>query len=150
MPSGWPRWTSRESPEGQRVAAAHQAEEDELTAWLVDNPDVAVTSHGGMAPEQWRATVDRHSFYFRERHDHWRSELGLHASGRFYRAWIGGDLDDDTNYELREVEEGEVIAEGTTNVSGYGRTPVQRIEFIADTIRTHLQRQHCDVHTSER
>jgi len=48
------------------------------------------------------------------------------------------------------LEEGDVIAEGTTSVEGYGATLVDRARFIVDTIRTHLQRGACDVHTSER
>jgi hypothetical protein len=103
-----------------------------------------------MAPEQWRGTVEGHSFYFRERHGDWRIELDLRPSGRFYRAWIGGDLDDDANFELRETDEGDVIAEGTTGVAGYGETPVERAAFIVEQIRVHLQQQRCDVHTAER
>ena len=138
------------SPEGRREAAARQAEEDELLEWLADHPDVVVTSHGGMCPEQWRGSVEGRSFYFRERHDDWRIEVDLRPSGRFYRSWMGGDLTDDASYELRETDEGDVIAEGTTGVAGYGRKPVQRVGFIASTIRTHLDRERCRVHTDER
>ena len=140
----------RESPEGRAEAAARQAEEDGLISWLVANPDVVVTSHGGMAPEQWQGSVKGHSFYFRERHGDWRIELDLRPSGRFYRAWIGGDLDDDANFELRQTDEGDVIAEGTTGVAGYGETPVERAGFIVEQIRVHLQQQRCEVHTDER
>lgn len=94
--------------------------------------------------------VDGHHFFFRERHDHWRIELDLRPSGRFYKAWTGGDLDDDANFELREFEQGDVIAEGATSVDGYGATPVDRAQFIVDTIRAHLLRSACDVHTNER
>lgn len=138
------------SPEGRRITAEHQAEEDELEAWLAGHPEVVVTRHGGMAPEQWWGEVDGHTFYFRERHDHWRIELDLRPSGRFYRAWAGGDLDDDANYELRESDEGDVIAEGTTRDDHYGRTPVERIQFIVDTVRAHLRPGACTVHTDER
>jgi hypothetical protein len=138
------------SPEGRRVAAARRAEEDELAVWLADNPDVDVGKHGGLAPEQWWGEVDGHSFYFRERHDHWRIELDLRPSGRFSRVWVGGDLDDDASFEPREIEEGEVVAVGTTADEGYGTTPVERIRFITTTIRTKLGREACDVHLSER
>jgi hypothetical protein len=139
-----------ESPEGRAQAAARQVEEDELISWLAANPDVVVTTHGGMAPEQWRASVEGHSFYFRERHGDWRIELDLRPSGRFYRAWVGGDLEDDANFELRQTEEGDVIAEGTTGVGGYGETPVERAGFIVEQIRVHLEQGRCDLHTAER
>ena len=137
-----------ESPAGRAQTAIRQAEEDELIARLGANPDVVVTTHGGLAPEQWRGSVDGHSFYFRERHGDWRIELDLRPSGHFYRAWTGGDLDDDANFEVRETDAGDVIAEGTTGAAGYGQTPVERARFIVDTIRVHLRRQHCEVHTA--
>ncbi len=64
--------------------------------------------------------------------------------------WRGGDLDDDGSFEDKEVDEGEVIAEGTTGATGYGRTPVERAVFITGLIRDHLRVQHCRVHTTER
>lgn len=138
------------SPDGQRVTAARQAEEDDLQRWLHAHPDVEVSTHGGMAPEQWEGTVDGHSFYFRERHDDWRIEVDLRPSGRFYRAWSGqGDLDDDASFEMRETEEGEIIAEGTTSADGYGETPAERIRFIAGHVRDHLRRRRCRVHLEE-
>jgi hypothetical protein len=137
-----------DSSEGQRLTAAARAEEDELQAWIRDHPEVVLGRHGGLAPEQWWGEVDGHSFYFRERHDHWRIELDLRPSGRHYRAWSGeGDLDDDANFTWREVEEGDVIAEGATTDESYGKTPLQRFQFIVDTIRTHLGRQTCTLHT---
>src|ERR1700738_446239 len=66
------------------------------------------------------------------------------------RAWVGGDLDDDSSYELKEWDVGEVIAEGMIRDPRYGRTPVERLEFIVDTIREQLGRQRCQVHTDER
>lgn len=139
-----------DSPEGQAITAAEQAQDDQLAAWLNDRPEVVVSSHGGLAPEQWRGEIDGHSFYFRERHDHWRIEVDLRPSGRHYRAWTGGDLDDDTNYEWRESQEGEVIAEGTVNADGFGQTPLERLQFIVANVRSHLRRQSCTVHTAER
>lgn len=41
---------------------------------------------------------------------------------------------------------GDVIAEGTTGVEGYGRTPRARASFIVGLIRDHLRRQRCTVH----
>ncbi len=140
----------RESADGRAQKAAREAEEDELVAWLVGHPDVVVTSHGGWAPEQWRGSVEGHSFSFRERDDQWRVELDLVPSGHFSRVWRGGDLDDDSSFEMKELDEGEVIAGGTTDVAGYGRTPAERIAFITGIVRQHLQVQRCQVHTTER
>lgn len=152
--ASWDRWVvemeaHRQSPEGVAHAAAMRAEEDELVGWLVGHPDVVVTSHGGWAPEQWRGSVSGHSFYFRERHDDWRIECDLQPSGRFVRAWRGGDFDDDSSFELTELTEGRVIAEGTVNAPGYGRTATERIAFIVGIIGDHLRRQQCQVHTVE-
>ena len=105
-----------------------------------------VTSHGGWAPEQWKGAVDGHSFYFRERHDHWRIELDLRPTGRFGRRWTRGELDSDDVFESVETTEGDVIAEGTTRAPGYGETPLERIGFITDTIRNHLAPQKCTLH----
>lgn len=138
------------SPEGQRISAARQAERDEVASWLREHPTVVIRRYGGLAPEQWWGEVDGHSFYFRERHDHWRIELDLRPSGRHYRAWTGGDLDDDANSEFREIEEGEVIAEGATSAEGYDATPLERLLFIVGTIRGHLRSEQCTVHTGER
>ncbi|OBF33705.1 hypothetical protein A5724_19335 [Mycobacterium sp. ACS1612] len=54
------------------------------------------------------------------------------------RALIGTDSDGETRYEERELDEGDVIAHGTTAVDGYGKTPVERAKFIVDIIRVHL------------
>jgi hypothetical protein len=138
------------SPEGQAVRAHEEAEEAALQNWLAGQPAVVITSHGGWAPEQWRGFVDHHSFYFRERHDHWRIELDLRPSGRFCHVWKGGDRDDEENLELKEIDEGDVIAKGTTGADGYGQTPLERAHFIVGTIRTHLRRQGCSVHVDRR
>lgn len=76
-------------------------------------------------------------------------ESDFHGYG-FYRAWTGGDLDDDSSFELRESEEGDVIAEGTVGVDGYGSSLVERARFIVETIRAHVRRLDCQVHTAER
>lgn len=137
-----------ESAEGRAETARREAEEAELAVWVADHAGVEVTSHGGLAPEQWYGSVDGHRFYFRERHDEWRIELDLRPSGRFARVWVGGDLDDEDATEQRELETGDVIADGTTNAPGYGRTPSERAAFIVTTIRDHLRRTGCQVHTS--
>ena len=134
------------SPEGQRIRATESAAEGELDAWLAAQPDVIVHSHGGLAPEQWRGEVDGHTFYFRERHDEWRIELDLRPSGRIVRAVVGTDRDGEARYEERELDEGDVIARGTTDVDRYGATPIERAKFIVDTIRVHLARETCTLH----
>lgn len=58
--------------------------------------------------------------------------------------------DGDKTEEMRDVERRDVIAEGTVGVAGYGRTPVDRMQFLARTIRAHLKRQRCEVHSDER
>lgn len=151
----WDAWTAERdaywaSPEGRRVRAARQAEEDALAAWLAAEPGVSVASHGGMAPEQWRGSVDGHSFYFRERGDHWRIELDLAPTGRFAEIWRGGDPGDEAAREFTELQEGEIIAEGATSADGYGKRPLERARFIVDTIRTHLRRRDCTVHAERR
>jgi hypothetical protein len=77
-------------------------------------------------------------------------ELDLRPSGRFSTVWRGGDLDDDGSYEPEEVQEGDVIAQGTVSVDGYGDRPAARVAFIAEIIRDHLRRQRCQVHQAER
>jgi hypothetical protein len=132
-----------QSPDGQQIKAAEQAEEAELQAWLADQQGVTVRSHGGLCPEVWTGEVDGHSFYFRERHAEWRIELDLRPSGRFIRTVVGTDNDGTTHFDERELDEGDVISYGTTDIEGYGSTPLARAQFIIDTIRIHLARQTC-------
>jgi hypothetical protein len=138
-----------QSPDGKRITAAERAADAELDAWLATQRGVVVQSHGGLAPEQWRGIVDGHTFYFRERHDEWRIELDLRPSGRFARALVGTHDDGQPRYETREFSEGEVIAQGATDVDGYGATPVERAKFIVDTIRVQLARRACNLHVQD-
>lgn len=46
----------------------------------------------------------------------------------------------------KELDKGDVIAYGTTDDDGYGTTPVERAQFIIDTIRIHLVRKACTLH----
>lgn len=147
----WEKWRQDmvafwESPEGQQIKADEQAADADLQAWLAGQRDVIVRHHGGWAPEVWTGEVDGHSFYFRERHGDWRLELDLRPSGRFVRTLAGRDSKGATQYNERELEEGDIIAFGTVDVNGYGTTPVQRAELIIDTIRVHLARQACTLH----
>ena len=56
------------------------------------------------------------------------------------------DSDGAAQYDERELDDGDIIAYGTTDLEGYGTTPVQRVGFIVDTIRIHLDRQACTLH----
>jgi hypothetical protein len=138
-----------QSPEGQRIKAAERAADVELEAWLAMQEGVVVHSHGGIASEQWRGEVDGHSFYFRERDDQWAIELDLRPSGRVLRVIDGTDDDGSIRYQEREIDEGDIVASGTTAAEGYERTPVERAQFIVDTIRIHLGRQACTHHLDE-
>jgi hypothetical protein len=75
----------------------------------------------------------------------WRYiDSGEHCrpSGRFVRTVAGTANNDATvSYQKRALDEGDVIASGTTDSEGYGTTPVERAQFIVDTIRTHLASQ---------
>lgn len=144
----WRKETTQ-SPEGKRIRAAERAAEAELDAWLATQRGVVVQSHGGLAPEQWRGIVDSHTFYFRERHNEWRVELDLRPTGRFARALVGTHADGQPRYEERELSEGEVIAQGATDVDGYGTTPIGRAKFIVDTIRVQLGRKACNLHAQD-
>ena len=149
--SSWDKWRQDmaafwESPEGQQIKADEQIAEADLQAWLAVQRDVIVRSHGGCFPEVWTGEVDGHSFYFRERHGEWRIELDLRPSGHFVRTLVKGDSGGADQYIKRELDEGDIIASGTIDVEGYGSTPVQRADFILDTIRVHLARQACTLH----
>jgi hypothetical protein len=151
----WDNWDADNkafwaSAEGQCLTAQREADEDELARWLEVNPEIEIDSHGGMFPEQWWGTVDGHSFYFRERHGEWRIELDLRPSGRSSNVYVGGDLDDPASLEEREIEIGDVVAEGTTSAENYGQSPVERLQFIVGAVRGHFRRAHCSVHTAER
>jgi hypothetical protein len=135
------------SPEGRRITEAEEAEEDALVDWLATQTGVAVTQRGGMCPEQWSGEVDGHSFYFRERHGDWRIELDLRPSGWFVNAVSGLGEDGKLRTIPREIDEGEIIATGTIDADGYGTTPVERARFLVTTIRTHLARRVCQLHT---
>lgn len=150
----WEEWQAETdaywaSPEGRAEADERQQREDELRRWLAEDRGMTVTEFGGFAPEQWRGTVDGHTFYFRERHDQWRIELDLRPTGRFHKVFKGGDFDDDSSFELEESLEGDVIAEGTTGSEGYGATLQERAELIARTIRKHVAQIDCRVHVEE-
>ena len=137
------------TPEGLRIKAAEEADEADLQTWLAAQERIVVGSHGGLFPEQWWGEVDGHNFYFRERHGDWRIELDLRPAGRFVRTIAGTNDDGTTRYQDRELDEGDVIAYGTTDVEAYGKTLVERAQFIVDKIRIHLSRQQCTLHLGD-
>ena len=47
----------------------------------------------------------------------------------FSKVWKSGDLDYERSFEAREIEEGDVIAQGVIGVPGYGQTPRERAQF---------------------
>lgn len=59
------------------------------------------------------------------------------------------DSDGGPRYEERELDEGDVIADGTTAVDGYGSSPVERAKFTVDTNRVHLSREACTLHVDD-
>src|SRR4051794_14661954 len=135
-----------ESPEGLAEKVEREASEQRLRDWIAFHPGVVVTRHGGYAPEQWEGSVDGHSFYFRERGGHWRIELDLVPNGRFVEVWRPDAVDGDPP-TMRELTTGDVISQGVEGCPGYGETAVERAAFIVSTIRTHLRRSTCTLHT---
>jgi len=92
----------------------------------------------------------RRSFYFRERHEERRIELDWRPSGRFAQVVRGTDDEGNMVTEDVELDEGDTIATGTIEAAGYGTTLVQRGQFIVDTIRAHLARKSCALHSAEK
>ncbi|WP_224112511.1 hypothetical protein [Mycobacterium avium] len=147
----WEQWHNDnnafwETAAVQQITADEQAAEADLQAWLATQHDVIVGSHGGLAPEQWDGEVDGYSFYFRERHGEWRMELDLRPGGRVARTLAGTNSDGTPRYGRKEIEQGDIIAQGTIDDDGYGATPVERAQFIIDSIRIHLARKACALH----
>ncbi|OPX11781.1 hypothetical protein B1790_06340 [Mycobacterium sp. AT1] len=110
---------------------------------------MVVHSHKGWAPEQWRGDVDGHSFYFRERHDHWHIEIDLRPTGQFLNVGDGRHDEGANRHRQRKFQQGNVIATSTVYAEDYGTTFVQRAQFIVTTIRDHLRRKSCTHHPQE-
>ncbi|SCX31480.1 hypothetical protein [Mycolicibacterium fluoranthenivorans] len=138
-----------QSPDGEQARNASLAAETELQRWLTEHPGVAINSHGGSAPEQWRGNVDGHSFYFRERHDDWHIEIDLRPTGQFIEVLDGHTIDGRTQTRKQAVKQGDVIATGTIDAEDYGTTVVQRAQFIVTIIRDHLKRKSCTHHADK-
>lgn len=148
---GWGRsmeafWAS---PEGQQIQAKERAADAELQAWLQQQPGVIVDNHGGLIPEEWTGEVDGHNFEFRERHGQWRIELDIRPRGRSVPIVDSTDSGGTVHYRQHELEEGDIVAEGTVGGQGYGTTPVERAAFIVEAIRTHLTQQACTLHRED-
>jgi hypothetical protein len=96
-----------------------------------------------------KSTAAPYIFGFCERNDVWRIELDMRPSGRFARVFVGTDPDGEAQYEERELDEGHVIARGSTDVDGYGTTLVERAKFIVSIIRVHLVGEACNLHVQD-
>ncbi|MFL0295015.1 hypothetical protein ACJH6J_28835 [Mycobacterium sp. SMC-18] len=140
---GRPRWRPMSDELRRSLESQPAANDDTLAHWLTTQGGVSIHSYGGFAPECWRGDVDGQSFSFRERHGQWVIEIDHRPAGRFIQTVAGTEPDGTAIYRTRELEVGELIASGTTDVAGYGATAVERAQFIVETIRTHLTRQSC-------
>lgn len=107
---------------------------------------MTVYSHGGWLRDQWRGDVDGRSFYFRDRPDGWYLEIDLQPTGHFVDAIDGRNDDGTTRYRRRELQDGDIIATGTSYAEGCGTTVVERAQFIVNTVRVHLRRRDCAHH----
>lgn len=132
----------RGTAEMRALRGRHAAEERAIEEWLAGQPDVEATRTASYVPEQWRGTVDGHSFYFRERHGEWRLELDLEPTGELAERLVEVGEDGELVTEPVPITRGEVIAEGID--SQLGAEPVEHIAFIVRTIRDHLWGQACD------
>ena len=97
------------TPEALASKEQAESEEREFRAWVDTQPGLTVITHGGAAPEQWNGTVNGRRFYFRERD-----------------ASFTIDLD------------GQEVAGGTINAPGYGKTQIERGQFIQRVIQQYL------------
>lgn len=129
------------SPEGQAATAKREAERAEVEAWIAAHPGVEARQTTEIAPEQWEGRVDGRSFYFRERHGHWRIELDLEPDGHFANRVVGTDEDGKMITESVEATSGAVIAEGVD--SALGATDLDHLEFIVRTIQEHVTGETC-------
>ncbi|MDQ2738603.1 MAG: hypothetical protein M3Y35_08330 [Actinomycetota bacterium] len=129
------------SPEAQAATAKREAEREEIEAWIAAHPGVQVRQTTEFAPEQWEGHVDGRSFYFRERHGHWRIELDLEPDGHFANRLVGTGEDGKVITEPLETTSGSAIAEGVD--SALGATDLARLEFIVRTIREHISGETC-------
>lgn len=136
----------RKSAEGQRIAAADQAAANDLGDWLATQPGVQMRRLCGVAPEHWSGHVDGHRFDFRERHEQWDIEIAHQPDRESVQDKGNTDADITIAHAGRKFYAAEVIACGTIDVAGYGTTPVERAQFLADTIRIHLARKTCHHH----
>lgn len=137
------RWEATD--EGRASLAKEAAERAELESWIEADDGIEVSEWGGWFPEQWRGTVDGHSFSFREKRGHWSIEIDLAETGETYLRAVfdedAADGDDLFTTVPQPVVRGQVIAEGWE--SDLGVTPLHHGRFIANTIRAHLRREGC-------
>lgn len=132
---------SFDSPEAEEQRQAHVLEELEIAAWVAGQPGVEAQRVSELVVEQWKGSVDGHSFYFRERHGLWRIEVDLEPTGDFADRLVNVDEGEFVT-EPVPMMEGELIAEGVA--SQLGESPIDHISFIVSTIRDYFWARDCD------
>lgn len=102
---------------------------------MASQPSVEAERVSEFVVEQWKGSVDGHSFYFRERHGLWQIELDLEPTGDLADRLVGVENGEFVTEPVPMVE-GEVIAEGAA--SQLGESWIDHISFIVRTIRPPL------------
>ena len=77
------------------------------------------------------------------------SKVDLRPCGHTAQAFVGTRDDGEILTEPRDILQGNTITTGTTNVAGYGTTPLKRVAFLARTIRDHLQQAERPLHDTD-
>ncbi|MGI8425053.1 MAG: hypothetical protein ACR2FO_00265 [Actinomycetota bacterium] len=131
-----------DSPEGRAISEQNKNEERAIKEWIAAQPGLEAERTTFACPEQWKGTVDGHSFYFRERHGTWRIEVDLEPTGDFANRVV--DVDDSGEFATEPVPitAGEVIAEGVEGE--LGKTAIDHIDFIVRKIRDYVWGLSCD------
>lgn len=130
-----------DSAEAEERREAHAFEDLEIAAWVASQPSVEAERVSEFVVEQWKGSVDGHSFYFRERHGLWQIELDLEPTGDLADRLVGVENGEFVTEPVPMVE-GEVIAEGAA--SQLGESWIDHISFIVRTIRDHHWARDCD------
>ncbi|HVB04969.1 MAG TPA: hypothetical protein VNF07_01810 [Acidimicrobiales bacterium] len=131
-----------QTPEQQEWRKRLRDEEAAAEAWIARQEGVSAELVSRFAPEQWRGTIDGHTFYFRERHGDWSIELDLQPTGSFAERIVGTDESGEFITEDVPVTAGEVIAEGVDSDLGTGL--IAHLSFILRTVRDHIFLKECD------
>jgi hypothetical protein len=108
---------------------------------------VVVRGFGGAFTEKWWGSVDGRTFSFRAKRGQWGVELDLRPTGQYVEVLADGVVLDPAASRLEEIEEGSVVAAGTTDDPGCGSSVVERAHFIVGVVRDYLLRESCQVHS---